>query len=536
MRRWTHRLRAQSYSRRFIWKSAIAILLGGMALGLIAQLLFQNRGRSASQNLFLDLSNPESQYFINANRPSNQLPDALIEFFETPGLDVESLLEIDSLIEPYLRGANRERLEQLIGSAFGEPLGPLLVRYFGALGEPGGASRQALEAAAAQEPPPRYANRLLGQLETKARRYHLAHPYFKREGHFPDAEIARVLAIETLRYDKQFDELSALLQEPGYQTHVTPFLRLELTKHRRDWLGVALALPAYLFFQFDWRMAVIAGIAAFVWASLLLRLGQIDSWLSRPGGLCGLAFLAGAASVLPTLFLVILQDAYVGYDPHGDDDIVRIAAYFIGGVGLREEFCKLLLFLPFALRLARKGSELDALIVASFVGLGFAAAENVSYFDRSAAIAAPARFLTANFFHIALTGMGGLYLCRALRNRDWNEFLYLFGIMIVVHGLYDTLLSLPGFPEGAFFAMIVFILLSMYYFRELNALNAHGRPAYSLSFLFVCGLCLIIASVIIYQSSQIGLFTSLRIVIPETLGVILIVFMFFREFNEALGD
>ena len=536
MSRWTHRLRAQSYSRRFIWKSAIAILLGGMALGLIAQLLFQHSGRTASRELIFDLSNPGYEYLGNSNRSLQTLPDALVQYLKTPELDVESFLEIDSLIAPYLRGDDRERLEALLVERFGQTTGDLLGAYLKAISDPEGASRQALEETASREPPPRYANRLLGQLEMKARRYHRAHPYFKREGIFPDAETARFLAIETLRYDERYDELRALLEQPDYQVYLTPSLKLELAKHQRDWLGVASALPAYLFLQFDWRMAAIAGIAALVWAALLLRLGQIDSWLGKAGGLGWLAFLAGAASVMPTLFLVILQDAYVGYDPSGDDDILRIGAYFIGGVGLREEFCKLLLFLPFAIRLARKGNELDALIIASFVGLGFAAAENISYFAQTAGLAAPARFLTANFFHIALTGMGGLYLCRALRGQGWNDFLYIFGIMIVVHGLYNTLLSLPNFPEGSFLAMIVFILLSMYYFRELYALNAHTRPAYSLSFLFVCGLCLILSSVIVFQSAQIGLYMALRIIVPETLGVIIIIFMFFREFNEALGE
>ena len=119
-------------------------------------------------------------------------------------------------------------------------------------------------------------------------------------------------------------------------------------------------------------MGIIAAVTALVWAVLLLRMGQIDRWFSREFLLCGLAFIGGALSTIPTLFLVIIEDAYVGYQPDGN--LVPTIAFYVGGVGLREEFCKLLFFLPFAPYLAKKRFDLDALIVASFVGLGFAAA------------------------------------------------------------------------------------------------------------------------------------------------------------------
>jgi len=534
MNSWKRALREQSYSRRFIWKTAIAILMVGLAMGALVEFAFKFNSRTSSHELAMELMNPEFQYFDDSLRRSQRVPESLIDYLRAPGLAVEDVIAIAPYITPYFNGVNQTRISGALAQQFGNETATLLGDSFIASSNPKGSSRERLELKASMEPPPRYANRLLGELEMDARRYSRAHPYFRREGAFPEAERSRTLAVETLRRDERFDELNQLLDEPKYQVFRTPNIQLDLATHQRDWWLVAKTLPIHMLSNIDWRMATIAGIAALVWAALLLRLGQVDSWLSQTSGLCGLAFIAGALSVGPTLFLVILQDAYVGYQPDGD--LVSTIAFFVGGVGLREESCKLLLFLPFAFYLARKGNELDALIIASFVGLGFAAIENIGYFAQSSALAAPARFLTANFFHIALTGMGGLYLCRAIRNSNYNDFLYVFGIMIVVHGLYNTLLSLPQFQEGSFFAMIVFILLSMYYFRELNGLNARSRPAHSLSFLFVSGLCLILASLIVFQSSQIGLFTALKLIIPEVLGSVLIVFMFFREFNEALGE
>ena len=534
MTQWRRALREQSYSRSFIWKTAIAILVGGIAIGGLVDLIVRFQARPSAQELAIDLSNPEFQYFNGSHRDDQNIPPSLIEFLQNPEITIEDALSATPYIAPHFIGPNRVQLSQLLLQHFDNQTVALLRDYFIAISKPKDPSRERLEQSAESEPPPRYANRLIGELELDARKYHLAYPYFKREGLFPEAKKSRKLAVAMLLYGERFDELSELLADPAYRPYNTTAIKLDIAIHQLDWWNVAKILPQQMFSNIDWRMATIALIAAAVWAALLLRLGQIESWRSRTAGLCLLAFIAGWFSTIPTVFLVIVQDAYLGYEPNGE--LIPTIAYYIGGVGLREEFCKIILFLPFAFSLARKGAELESMIIASFIGLGFAAEENVSYFSNSFALAAPARFLTANFFHISLTGMGGLFLCRAIRKSSYSDFLYVFGIIVVVHGVYDSFLSLPQFEEGYFFAMITYILMSMYYFRELNRVTYRTTPSYSLSFIFVSGLCLILASLIIFQSSQVGIASALKIIIPETIGSIIMIFMFFREFNEALGD
>ena len=534
MTQWRHSLRAQSYSRSFIWKTAIAILLGGLTLGGLADIVFRFQSQPSSQELAIDLANPEFQYFNGSLGNNQNIPPSLINFLQDPELTIEDVLSATPYIAPHFIDGNKDKIGQLIRPRFDEQTTVLLSDYFLATSNPSNPSRDRLEQSAAADTAPRYANRLLGELELNLRRYARAYPYFKKEGLFPEAEKSRQLAVATLLYGERFGELSELLKDPAYRPYKTSGTQLKLATHQLDWWKVAKILPIHRLSNIDWRMATIAMIAALVWAALLLRLGQIESLSSRAAAFCFLAFIAGWFSTIPTVFLAIIQDAYLGYEPDGE--LIPTMAYYIGGVGLREEFCKLLLFLPFAFALGRKDPELESMIIASFVGLGFAAAENVSYFSNSFALAAPARFLTANFFHISLTGMGGLFLCRAIQKSNYNDFLYIFGIIIIVHGAYDTLLSLPQFEEGYFLAMIVYILMSMYYFRELNGVTYRNTPSYSLSFLFVSGLCLILSSLIIFQSSQVGLPSSLKIIIPETIGSIIMIFMFFREFNEALGE
>lgn len=532
MSNWQNQLRQQSYSQSFIWKTAIVILLSGFAVGAVVDALTDSRVDLLGQRLAVEDSHPNFSYSDNIFDTHGALPRALIAQLEKE-ITFEEFLLLGPYLFLYYNHDYSERIDELLAKRFDPELAVMLGDYLASFTNAESPRRKDLETKASREPPARYANRLLGEIEARKGYYHKAYSFFKREGQFPDAGKSRERAVRMLLRNDKFDELQTLLGNPDYEEFFTSRVRLDIATHQKDWLEVAKLLPFERFSNFDGKMALIAGITALVWAVLLFRLGHISPWISRTSGLCVLAFIAGALSTIPTVFLVILENTYVGYQPDGD--LVRMVVFFIGGVGLREEFCKLFFFLPFAVYLAKRGDERDALIIASFVGLGFAAEENIGYFSQSLALAAPGRFLTANFFHIALTGIGGLYLCRALRQSSFNDFLYIFGIMIVVHGLYNTLLSLPQSEIGPFFAMTVFILLSMHYFRELYAISVRTIPTYSLSFLFVSGLCLILSSLIVFQASQIGLINSFALIAPEAIGSALIVFMFFREFNESLG-
>ena len=534
MSAWQNELRRQSYSRTFIWKTAIAIISCGLAAGFIVDRFTGSKANWLSQRLAIEFMKPENPYTLGSQEESGKLPESLLSRLEDDSFDIEEFLSLSPYWKTRARGDALAQIETYLAKRFPPETSQMLGDYLASLDGSDNPRRQRLDSLASEEPPPRYANRLLGEIEASNRYYFRAYPYFRAEGDaFDEARPSRERAVSMLLLDDDFEELQTLIDRPEYNEFLSTRIRLDIAKHQRDWIEVAKLLPLERISNFDPRMAIIAAITALVWAAILFRLGQFDSWASRMGVLCGLAFIAGALSTLPTLLLVLIEDIYVGYQPDGD--IVRTVAFFIGGVGLREEFCKVLLFLPFAIRLAKKSDERESLIIASFVGLGFAAEENIGYFSQSLATAAPGRFLTANFFHIGLTGMGGLYLCRAIRRGNYNDFLYIFGILIVVHGLYNTLLSLPQFEIGPFFAMMVFILLSMQYFRELYSMSVQGGSGYSLSFLFVTGLSLILATLIVFQSSQVGLGLSLRLVASEAIGSALIAFMFFREFNESLG-
>jgi RsiW-degrading membrane proteinase PrsW (M82 family) len=206
-------------------------------------------------------------------------------------------------------------------------------------------------------------------------------------------------------------------------------------------------------------------------------------------------------------------------------------------VGLREELCKLLLFLPLLPILIRRGNELEAVIVACFVGLGFAIEENVNYFMNSDATDVTGRFLSANFFHIALTGMNGLALFRAvMRERGGlNDFLYVFPLTVLAHGIYDGLIDLHGTDLSGYLHMTVYVVFSMFFFNRVSRLRSNTRMTIGLTGAFVFAVSLVIGTVVVYQMSNLGAHAAVSVVVPEILGSAAVVFMFFREFNEQLS-
>src|SRR5207244_9548964 len=107
--------------------------------------------------------------------------------------------------------------------------------------------------------------------------------------------------------------------------------------------------------------------------------------------LYGLSFVLGILSIYPTLLAVVTEESIFKFKMVNQP--LPDAIYFVFGVGLREELCKLLLFLPLLPALLKRGSRIEAMTCGALVGLGFAAEENVGYFLRYDAATAMPRFL-----------------------------------------------------------------------------------------------------------------------------------------------
>ncbi|MCM2314422.1 MAG: PrsW family intramembrane metalloprotease, partial [Thermoanaerobaculia bacterium] len=268
-------------------------------------------------------------------------------------------------------------------------------------------------------PPARLANHLLARTamlrdepEEAARRY-------EREGlAFPgeaDDDLRRALRI--WRELEAWDELRARASDPRWASASGPKLRLAIAEHDRDWPTMLLWLWPSSFEGVEaWPLAL-AALAGVLWFLIATRLGRISESVSGRRALYAAAFALGVLSVYPTLIVITIEEVAFDFRPVGQ--VVPDAIYYVFGVGLREEACKLLLFLPLLPILRRRGSRVEALTCGALVGLGFAAEENLLYFQNFEASVALTRFLTANFLHMSLTALAGLAVYDA--SRAWNR-------------------------------------------------------------------------------------------------------------------
>ena len=153
------------------------------------------------------------------------------------------------------------------------------------------------------------------------------------------------------------------------------------------------------------------------------------------------AFVLGVLSIVPTVLLITVEETKLHLVETGE--AARDVLFFVFGVGLREEGSKLLLFAALLPALRRWGDKLDVLVCGALVGLGFAAEENLGYLASGDLHTGLGRFLTANFFHMAMTGTLAAALDDFVASPEENaQELSRTALMVIgIHGAYDFLLS-----------------------------------------------------------------------------------------------
>jgi len=142
------------------------------------------------------------------------------------------------------------------------------------------------------------------------------------------------------------------------------------------------------------------------------------------------------------------------------DNPLGLFAYAMLAIGPIEEISKLLPFVVVVIRLRAFDEPLDGIIYASFIGLGYAFAENLHYLDFLPPLEAVARGFASPVIHILFASIWAHWITSAwLANR--SIFLPgLSGLLIatVLHGAYDFLVLLhpvSALPTAA--AMIILI-------------------------------------------------------------------------------
>jgi RsiW-degrading membrane proteinase PrsW (M82 family) len=278
----------------------------------------------------------------------------------------------------------------------------------------------------------------------------------------------------------------------------------------------------------------IALLSAVCWLVFLWQVLRVRSALDWRVGATLAGVGLGVLSVWPTLFFSLWQEVRWGLEL--DTELVPGLRFFILGVGLREELAKLLCLLPLMAMLVPKRDEAAALIVSASVGLGFALEENLGYYLGSQGVATLGRFLTANPFHMAMTGLIGLHVYRALIDpKNWApQALAVFGVLVFAHGAYDALAVLPQLTDLSFFSIVVFALVTYQYFHELRTLRPAGRDIVSLSANFLFCVSLITAVTFVYISAVVSNTMAVDALFGDVISLTVMVYLFLREMPETM--
>ncbi len=383
--------------------------------------------------------------------------------------------------------------------------------------------------------PLRRANELVGDFHAAEKRWDDAQRYYERELKLDPAPSTRAKLVELQLARHDLAALRRLTADPAFTDALTPPAQLTVAAAERRWGGM-----------FAWAFRVecaairgepllLAGIAGLVWFIIALQAIQpADAPRFRTLAPL-LALVAGAASTIPTLAASAWQEEAFGL--RQGQGFFENLNFFVAGVGPREELLKLLFFLPFVPVLLRRGSELEMLIVAACVGLGFAVAENLLYFAQVGPVAAYGRFLTANFLHMAATGLVGLAFCRMLLHPAGG--LAVFGVTLALvalaHGVYDAFIAVRAVRLFAVISTSALMALSFAFFQQLRARRHSLTDQFSLASTLVLGLSLLTGIMLFFASRELGLVLALLSLAASVLMLWIFAAMLHWQLGEGLA-
>jgi RsiW-degrading membrane proteinase PrsW (M82 family) len=338
-----------------------------------------------------------------------------------------------------------------------------------------------------------------------------------------DLEHAMDLYLELGRWDY----VRSRLADPKVAKAVDAHTQYRMAVHDRNWKRAAVY--HLLMLKPRWQMGplLMSLVTALCWGVFCARLGHLGQRPKLRVPLYLAAFVLGVLSIAPTLTLISIEEAALQLKQTGDP--LRDLLFFIFGVGFREEASKLLLFLPLVPILRRYGDRLDVAVCGALVGLGFAAEENVGYLTSGALSTGLSRFLTANFFHMALTGTLALAPMDFFADTEKHSHtLSKTALMVIgMHGLYDFLLT-HGEYGGSYLAMTIFVLLTRMYLTAAQDVRRGAGRGLSLTHTFVLATAVVTGATYVYAASSVGYGLGLAVLAQGLLGIAIMVFVFLR--------
>jgi RsiW-degrading membrane proteinase PrsW (M82 family) len=523
-----------------LWKCSAALVGGAILLSGVLLMLEHHEGGDSQAKFLAALRGAEGRTerdyrrLINATRPrpaelarwirglSDGLGGPLLAgIFDALKLRVGEM-DLQLLIEKHVGDSAQRDLFAQFSRAW--LLGP------GAAREE--AARQVHEAML-REPPLRFAGEFEGDLLRRTNHRAEALEAYLRELPFPDAARPRheafALALELP--DKAV--LQKLCADPRCLREIDPLMLSAAGRILEDRWLVLRSVARMQWEQMSRSVVVpLALFAGAVWYLILVSTAGAERfrWVRYLSPV-----LAGALSA----WLVLWLQSYFDYSPssNGEKSAFQELLHNILYVGVPEEGAKLCFFALFVPLLWRTKSRTKVALTAGCVGLGFALDENLLYYNSAGVAVAVGRLVTANFMHIAMTGLIGFWFYRMVRSgfHETGEFVTVFLMVTAAHGAYDFAAGSAAQEWGvSIMGIILLALLARYYLHELRPrdLSAQRAIISSTSILFL-GLALVVAASIMVVVRETQSLKSSADVLMETLGIIPVAVLFVREFREV---
>ena len=523
------------------------ILLASAACGVLADKLARrhrsSEARAASLAHAGKYSAAETLYFSQIERGAVTVP-LLVAFLDAHRYVNSTPLDEDGrpdLLPIQAKKADTVRDHAIDVFLEREDLSPdvvLLGRYWNDVGlnRVSEEERREVERAADAEPPMPWANHLLAREAYYLARHDDAARRYLREGVLFDRHDDVDAALAILEGTSGYPAIGEAFADPRVDHLASPWMHFRYAVEVRDWKRALRWSWASTFHgRFSLGPLLLAIVSGLAWLVFSARLGRIGERPLVRGPLYVAAFALGMISVYPTDILIAVQESVLHLEHTGET--LHDFLYFFFGVGFREELSKLLLFaplLPLLLRGFRREwvTKLDVLVCGALVGLGFAAVENLLYFEHEDLSTAMARFLTANFFHMSMTGLTSLALFEFAREPDKHSFAFsrtLFAVM-ALHGAYDFFLSMRG--GASFLAMGVFILLAQRFTGAVHLTRQRVERGLPLLNIFLSGMAFVVGASFVYASWLVGPAVAAAVLVEGLFGVVIILFFFVQELRR----
>jgi RsiW-degrading membrane proteinase PrsW (M82 family) len=355
----------------------------------------------------------------------------------------------------------------------------------------------------------------------------------------PDNDEIKSLLMKAMFYSDR-EEFTKMLGDPEWASYADDNSLFRYYLKTGSYFKMLYYLTKSELSHYSLKAVVCCVLAGFCWVIFLTHLGHGWFWSRKEQLMILVAFGLGFLSTHFCLGVVVVQDHLIGFDGNNETKTtVFNFAYCVFGIGLREELCKMLFFMPLLPFLVKVKENYKILVYCSLIGLGFAVEENIGYSMRYANDPVlMGRFLTANFLHMMLTGYICYYLTLAFKRKGkaWDDFTTALVKMIVIHGIYDFFLIDPKMKaEGFyFFSMMIAIYMSMQYIRLLLYSSPPSHHYVSLTRVFTAVLCVAVGLSLFMLSVDAGVKASIKLIFAGMLTNAIFAYMFFREFDERI--